>query len=241
MSKKKKKKNVPQVTRPATTRSGGITTYYRKGKKCQCASERPAGSTEERDRRHAKRSERQRLLTRVFTLVDRLMKILLRKLANANSWVPFAKDTPMTAPNLCHKVNATACDEHGVANFRAFMFSVGWLAVPLFTRVTRRGWEITIEWRPHGVPNETRDKDTLVIGYFYDSLPDAPRVLHLPNVTRAGRVATFTLPDPVTATGKPLSPDEIVHLYPYMAGSGQDEFSTSVYLRVARDVDEILG
>ena len=113
--------------------------------------------------------------------------------------------------------------------------------MPLFTRVTRRGWEITIEWRPHGVPNETRDKDTLVIGYFYDSLPDAPRVLHLPNVTRAGRVATFTLPDPVTATGKPLSPDEIVHLYPYVAGSGQDEFSTSVYLRVARDVDEILG
>lgn len=72
-------------------------------------------------------------------------------------------------------------------------------------------------------------------------LPDAPRVLHLPNVTRARRVATFTLPDPVTATGKPLSPDEIVHLYPYVAGSGQDEFSTSVYLRVARDVDEILG
>ncbi|MFR7876581.1 MAG: hypothetical protein ACLU4J_09445 [Butyricimonas paravirosa] len=108
-------------------------------------------------------------------------------------------------------------------------------------RVTRRGWEITIEWRPHGVPNETRDKDTLVIGYFYDSLPDAPRVLHLPNVTRAGRVATFTLPDPVTATGKPLSPDEIVHLYPYVAGSGQDEFSTSVYLRVACDANEILG
>ena len=43
------------------------------------------------------------------------------------------------------------------------------------------------------------------------------------------------------ATGKPLSPDEIVHLYPYMAGSGQDEFSTSVYLRVARNADEILG
>ena len=138
-------------------------------------------------------------------------------------------------------VFALACDENGVANFRAFIFSVGWLAVPLFTRVTRRGWEITIEWRSHGVPNETRDKDTLVIGYFYDSLPDAPRVLHLPNVTRAGWVATFTLPDPVTATGKPLSPDEIVHLYPYVAGSGQDEFSTSVYLRVARDVDEILG
>ena len=155
--------------------------------------------------------------------------------------VSLAKTTNMTPANLCHKVNGTACDENGVANFRAFIFSVGWLAVPLFTRVTRRGWEITIEWRPHGIPNDTRNKDTLVIGYFYDSLPDAPRVLHLPHVTRAGRVATFTLPDPVTATGKPLSPDEIVHLYPYMAGSGQDEFSTSVYLRVARDADEILG
>ena len=192
MSKKKKKKNVPQVTRPATTRSGGITTYYRKGKKCQCASERPAGSTEERDRRHAKRSERQRLLTRVFTLVDRLMKILLRKLANANSWVPFAKDTPMTAPNLCHKVNATACDEHGVANFRAFMFSVGWLAVPLYTRVRRDAWTFMLEWRHHGILDETRDNDTLVVGYFYDCLPDAPRVLHLPAVTRAAGTATFT-------------------------------------------------
>ena len=183
----------------------------------------------------------QRQRASVFALVSLLVKILTRKLRDLNAWVSLAKATNMTPANLCHKVNGTACDENGVANFRAFIFSVGWLAVPLFTRVTRRGWEITIEWRPHGVPNETRDKDTLVIGYFYDSLPDAPRVLHLPNVTRAGRVATFTLPDPVTATGKPLSPDEIVHLYPYVAGSGQDEFSTSVYLRVARDVDEILG
>ena len=136
----------------------------------------------------------QRQRSSVFALVSRLVKILTRKLRDLNAWVSLAKATNMTPANLCHKVNGTACDENGVANFRAFIFSVGWLAVPLFTRVPR-----------------------------------------------AGRVATFTLPDPVTATGKPLSPDEIVHLYPYVAGSGQDEFSTSVYLRVARDVDEILG
>lgn len=123
--KKRKKKTVLPVRQLATTRSGGTTTYYRKGKECHCASKRPAGSTEERNHRHTKRSERQRLLTSVFTFVSRLVKILLRKLADTNSWIAFAKDTPMTAPNLCHKVNATACDEHGVANFRAFMFSVG--------------------------------------------------------------------------------------------------------------------
>lgn len=124
--KKKKKKTALPVNQQATTRSGGITTYYRKGKECHCASKRPAGSTEERDRRRAKRSERQRLLTSVFAFVDRLVKILQRKLVGANSWVPFAKDTSMTAPNLCHKVNGTACDEHGVENFRAlFSASAG--------------------------------------------------------------------------------------------------------------------
>ena len=129
--KKKKKRTMSPFRQPSTTRSGGITTYYRKGKECQCASKRPAGSTEERDRRHANRSARQQLLMNVFTLVCRLMKTLLRKLADVNSWVSFAKDTPMSAANLCHKVNASACGEHGVENFRAFMFSVGWLAVPL--------------------------------------------------------------------------------------------------------------
>lgn len=96
------------------------------------------------------------------------MKILQRKLVGANSWVPFAKDTSMTAPNLCHKVNGTACDEHGVENFRAFVFSVGWLAVPLYTHVRRDGWTFTLEWRHHGILDETRDNDTLVVGYFYD-------------------------------------------------------------------------
>ena len=192
--KKKKKITRPAGKRPETTRCDGVTTYYRKGKVCHCSSKRPPGSREERDRRRAARTLNQRQRSSVFALVSRLVKILTRKLRDLNAWVSLAKATNMTPANLCHKVNGTACDENGVANFRAFIFSVGWLAVPLFTRVTR-----------------------------------------------AGRVATFTLPDPVTATGKPLSPDEIVHLYPYMAGSGQDEFSTSVYLRVARDVDEILG
>ena len=192
--KNKKKITRPAGKRPETTRCDGVTTYYRKGKVCHCSSKRPPGSREERDRRRAARTLNQRQRSSVFALVSRLVKILTRKLRDLNAWVSLAKATNMTPANLCHKVNGTACDENGVANFRAFIFSVGWLAVPLFTRVTR-----------------------------------------------AGRVATFTLPDPVTATGKPLSPDEIVHLYPYVAGSGQDEFSTSVYLRVARDVDEILG
>ena len=91
--KKKKKRTMSPFRQPSTTRSGGITTYYRKGKECQCASKRPAGSTEERDRRHANRSARQQLLMNVFTLVCRLMKTLLRKLADVNSWVSFAKDT----------------------------------------------------------------------------------------------------------------------------------------------------
>lgn len=239
--KKKKKIMRPAGKRPETTRCDGVTTYYRKGKVCHCSSKRFPGSSEERDRRCAARTLNQRQRANVSPSCRLARENLNAKTQDLNAWVSLAKTTNMTPANLCHKVNGTACDENGVANFRAFIFSVGWLAVPLFTCVTRRGWEITIEWRPHGVPNETRDKDTLVIGYFYDSLPDAPRVLHLPNVTRAGRVATFTLPDPVTATGKPLSPDEIVHLYPYVASSGQDEFSTSVYLRVARDANEILG
>ena len=88
--KKKKKRTMSPFRQPSTTRSGGITTYYRKGKECQCASKRPAGSTEACDRRHANRTARQQLLTNVFALVSRLMKTLLRKLADVNSWVSFA-------------------------------------------------------------------------------------------------------------------------------------------------------
>ena len=209
--KKKKKKTALPVNQQATTRSGGITTYYRKGKECHCASKRPAGSTEERDRRRAKRSERQRLLTSVFAFVDRLVKILQRKLVGANSWVPFAKDTSMTAPNLCHKVNGTACDEHGVENFRAFVFSVGWLAVPLYTHVRRDGWTFTLEW------------------------------LHLPAVTRAAGTVTFTLPDPEGPGREPLSPETVVHIYPYLASPDTDEYTRSVYLRVPPGADDTLG
>ena len=239
--KKKKKKTALPVKQLATIRSGGTTTYYRKGRQCHCASKRPTGSTEERDRRRAKRSERQRLLTSVFTFVSRLVKILLRKLADANSWVSFAKDTSMTAPNLCHKVNGTACDEHGVENFRAFVFSVGWLAVPLYTRVCRDGWTFTLEWRHHGILDETRDNDTLVVGYFYDCLPDAPRVLHLPAVTRAAGTVTFTLPDPEGPGREPLSPETVVHIYPYLASPEKDEYTRSVYLRVPPGADDTLG
>lgn len=174
----------PAGKRPETTRCDGVTTYYRKGKVCHCSSKRFPGSSEERDRRCAARTLNQRQRANVFALVSRLVKILTRKLQDLNAWVSLAKTTNMTPANLCHKVNGTACDENGVANFRAFIFSVGWLAVPLFTCVTRRGWEITIEWRPHGVPNETRDKDTLVIGYLLRFLARCARVLHLPNVTQ---------------------------------------------------------
>ena len=159
-----------------------------------------------------------------------LVKILLRKLADANSWVSFAKDTSMTASNLCHKVNGTACDEHGVENFRAFVFSVGWLAVPLYTRVRRDGWTFTLEWRHHGILDETRDNDTLVVGYFYDCL-----------VTRAAGTATFTLPDPEGPGREPLSPETVVHIYPYLASPETDEYTRSVYLRVPPGADDTLG
>ena len=242
MSKKKKgkKKTASPVKQLATTRSGGTTTYYRKGRECHCASKRPAGSTEERNRRCAKRSERQRLLTSVFAFVDRLVRTLSRKLAGVNSWIPFVKDTRMSAPNLCHKVNAMACDEHGVVNFRSFVFSVGWLAVPLYTRLRRNAWTFTLEWRPHGILDETRDDDTLAVGYFYDCLPDAPRVLHLPAVTRAAGTATFTLPDPEGPGREPLSPDTVVHIYPYLASPDTDEYTRSVYLRVPPGADDTL-
>ena len=44
MSKKKKgkKKTASPVKQLATTRSGGTTTYYRKGRECHCASKRQA-------------------------------------------------------------------------------------------------------------------------------------------------------------------------------------------------------
>lgn len=123
--KKKKKITRPAGKRPETTRCDGVTTYYRKGKVCHCSSKRPPGSREERDRRRAARTLNQRQRSSVFALVSRLVKILTRKLRDLNAWVSLAKATNMTPANLCHKVNGTACDENGVANFRAFIFSVG--------------------------------------------------------------------------------------------------------------------
>ena len=79
------------------------------------------------------------------------------------------------------------------------------------------------------------------MGYFYDCLPDAPRVLHLPAVTRAAGTATFTLPDPEGPGREPLSPDTVVHIYPYLAGPDTDEYTRSVYLRVPPSADDTLG
>ena len=116
------------------------------------------------------------------------------------------------------------------------MFSVGWLAVPLYTRVRRDAWTFTLEWRHHGILDETRDNDTLVVGYFTTACLDAPRVLHLPAVTRAAGTATFTLPDPRGGPGRePLSQDTVVHIYPYLAGPDTDEYtvpSTCAFLPV---------
>ena len=41
--KKRKKKTVLPVRQLAVTRSGGTTTYYRKGKECHCARSAPPG------------------------------------------------------------------------------------------------------------------------------------------------------------------------------------------------------
>ena len=103
MSKKKKgkKKTASPVKQLATTRSGGTTTYYRKGRECHCASKRPAGSTEERDRRRAKRSERQRLLTSVFAFVDRLVRTSSRKTCGRQLVDPLRQGYLACPPPTC--------------------------------------------------------------------------------------------------------------------------------------------
>ena len=66
-------------------------------------------------------------------------------------------------------------------------------------------------------------------------------MLYLPAVTRGDGTATFTLPDPAGPGGEPLSPETVVHLYPYFKCPEVEEYSRSIYLRVPPGAEDILG
>lgn len=224
-----------------TVRHEDETEFDRKGKDCVCSSKRPCATAEERQARKEKRTVPQRKSETLFAMTARLMRAYFRKLGVGEMWTAFTRQLTITGRNLCQKINSATVDERGVFNFRSFVFSIGWLASPLYTRLRREGWTVTIEWLDGCDRAANKATDRLQIGYFYQSCPEAPRVFNADDVTRVSGKVTFTLPDPVDVNGKALDPgSEVVHLYPYFARDRKEEFSRSTYLRVPPAADEEL-
>ncbi|WP_065220132.1 MULTISPECIES: hypothetical protein [Butyricimonas] len=123
----------------------GETRYEKNGVECRCASKRPRSAQEKAEAKE-RASEGRKERMAVFGVVSSVLKALFRQLGEWETWSVFTRKLTVTGRDLCNKLNNSCCDVNGVRNFRAFVFSLGWLANPLYTRLSRQGWTVTLEW-----------------------------------------------------------------------------------------------
>lgn len=214
----------------------GETRYLKNGVECRCASKRPRSAQEKAEAKERASEGRKEWMV-VFGVVSSVLKALFRQLGEWQTWNAFADKLTITGWSLCSKLNNSCCDVNGVRNFRAFVFSLGWLANPLYTRLSRQGWTLTLEWEDRCHRRANRGTDRLMVGYFYHSYANAPQVIVDTGVTRADGRVEFTLPGK-GFDGEALPGDEVVHIYPFFTRPDRSDSSRSLYFRVREGIDE---
>lgn len=214
----------------------GETRYLKNGVECRCASKRPRSAQEKAEAKERETDEHKEQEA-LFTTVVFTLKALFRQLGEWETWNSFARKLTITGWILCNKLNNSCCDVNGVRNFRAFVFSLGWLANPLYTRLSRQGWTVTLEWEDRCHRRANRGTDRLMIGYFYHSYANAPQVIVDTGATRADGRVEFTLPSK-GFDGEALPADEVVHVYPFFTRPDRSDSSRSLYFRVREGIDE---
>lgn len=201
----------------------GMTHYKRKGKDCQMQSNRQPDKKKEKEKKPV--SPEQAEHYRVMAQLARFSAAFFRQLEGYTGWHEFARETKWTHQDLFRKKNFPVLDgPRGVSYYPDFFFSVGWLVPPRDLRVSRDGWEITLTWQiPSRVYSLSRPDDELLVGYFYDSRPDAPRVTVVTGTTRGECRAVISIPP------FDFPPGEVMHVYPFFRRADLTGFSESRY------------
>lgn len=114
----------------------------------------------------------------------------------------------------------------GVANFMAFKFSVGKLAMPVAMTARREGRRVTLTWSNDFTLGGCRPDDELMLGYFYDSYPGAPQLIRHTGVAREDERLEIEIPVADDPQG------ETLHLYPFFCSKDMTRFSQNYYFKV---------
>lgn len=114
----------------------------------------------------------------------------------------------------------------GVVNFMAFWFSVGFLAMPADMWARREGRMVTLTWTDNSAMGGCSPDDELVLGYFYDSNPEAPQIIRTTNACRKNERVRVEIPVNNDPEG------ETLHLYPFFCSKDKLRFSKNYYFKV---------
>lgn len=129
--------------------------------------------------------------------------------------------------SLFKAVNYNVLDgPNGISYYPDFHFSIGPLVQPREVKVTREGWMLTIEWEvPNRKHKHSQPHDQLLVGFFYDSRPDAPRMVEKVKATRGEQRATVKIP------AHDFPDDEVLHLYLFFKNAEGTIYSANRYVR----------
>lgn len=114
----------------------------------------------------------------------------------------------------------------GVVNFMAFWFSIGLPAMPDDMWARREGRMVTLSWSDNSAMGGCTPDDELVLGYFYDSNPEAPQLIRVTNARRKDKWLRVEIPVNNDPEG------ETLHLYPFFASKDKLRFSKNYYFKV---------
>lgn len=114
----------------------------------------------------------------------------------------------------------------GVVNFMAFWFSIGLLALPDDMFARREGRTVTLMWSNYSTSGGCSPDDELVLGYFYDSNPEAPQVIR---DTKARRKDGWMRVD-IPVNNDPEG--ETLHIYPFFCSKDMLRFSRNYYFKI---------
>lgn len=202
----------------------GITHYYRMGKPCCMSSTRDKVDTPPTDEQLESREALEaysQFSANFFHVCAALIP----------AWDLFGLLIGKDRLRAFNRENNPVIDaaSKGVNFFPDFYFSRGYLVPPRDARVNRLGWKLFIEWEnPARFTGRATPDDELLVGFFYESHPDAPQLIASTGFTRQERKAQVTLPS------KLFPVVEDVHVFLLFRGADYLNFSDSRYVGLIR-------
>lgn len=85
---------------------------------------------------------------------------------------------------------------------------------------------VTLSWSDNSAMGGCSPDDELLLGYFYDSNPEAPQLIRVTNARRKDKWLRVDIPVNNDPEG------ETLHLYPFFASKDKLRFSKNYYFKV---------